>query len=144
MPCSAAHLVLQCWVWGREGVTSLWNCGSLFSPNGLGSEFKLSSSSRRGSESVEVAHCCRDGVCWEKGMEVTVGAGVHGTSCPRNPQHIAFGGGPRAPQRRHGEIRLQVLRRWEGSAEKMRPPPQVVFQDPAYILSERTVPVFTS
>ena len=42
MPHSTVHLVLRCWVWGREGVKSLWNCGSLFSPNGLGSEFKLS------------------------------------------------------------------------------------------------------
>ena len=123
MPHSTVHLVLRYWVWVREGVTSLRNCGSLFSPNGLGSEFKLSLSSGHGSESVEVAHCCGGGVCWEKGMEVTVGAGVHGTSCPRNPQHRAFSGGLRAPQRRHGWIRLQGLRRWEGSAWKMHPLP---------------------
>ena len=116
MPHSTVHLVLRCWVWGREGVKSLWNCRSLFSPNGLGSELKLSFSSRCGSESVEVAHCCGGGVCWEKGMEGTVGAEVHSISCPGNPQYVAFGGGPRAPQRRHGGIRLQVLRRWEGSA----------------------------
>ena len=145
MPRSTAHLVLRYWVWVMEGVTSLRNCGSLFSPNGLGSEFKLSLSSRHGSESVEVAHCCGGGVCWEKGMEVTVGAGVHGTSCPGNPQHRAFGGGLRAPQRRHGRIRLQGLRRWEGIAPgRCTPsPPRVVFQDPACVLSERTAPVFT-
>lgn len=72
---------------------------------------------RRGSESVEGCPLLqRWGLLGER----------HGGDCgawgplhllpQESLQHIAFGGGPRAPQRRHGEIRLQVLRRWEESA----------------------------
>lgn len=119
----------------REGVTSLWNCRSLFSPNGLESSSSCLQVQGVVQSQWRLPTVAEMGSAGEKGMEVTVwGLGSTAPPAPGIPQHIAFGGGRELLQRRHGEIRLQVLRRREEVPRRCASLPQVVFQDPAYVL----------
>lgn len=87
--------------WGEDRES--WDYGTAVVchlPNGTGSEFKLSLSSGRGSESVEVTHCCLGwGLLGGRHGDDHAGLGSRAPPRPENPQC-------RAQQLRRGD--------WEG------------------------------